>query len=138
MIPERQAGDFLRFLALMLPDDRTFRGPVADNPDALDMFFRSAAKTYLRLAVAALELGFGAEHARRYLAESARAWIEYARRVPGAISPSDVERALAAAGVCERAACERFAAAYLATPAGRGEVIELRHWWHLADAMPRR
>jgi hypothetical protein len=122
-------------VTLVLDDDAGFRGPERYHPTKLGSCFSNAARSYQWLAVAAHGLGRPAVEVRRWLAEEARVWTDCCERAPTALSEIDAERVFASAGVCDRAACERFSRAYLSTPHGSGAAIYERHWWHLVNAM---
>jgi hypothetical protein len=122
-------------VTLVLHDDVGFWGPERYHATLLGSFFANAARSYRWLAVAAHGLGRGDEEVRRWLAEEARVWLDCSERAPTALSETSAEGAFAATGVCNRAACERLARAYLAGPIGTGKYVYERHLWHLVNAM---
>ncbi|APR75268.1 Hypothetical protein A7982_00614 [Minicystis rosea] len=118
--------------------------PPAEYPAAVYSFLRSRWNAELELAMAAFDLGFGAETARQHLAESAGFYLDLQDRTAKSTAPEALRTLFRIATTHDADAAKRFAKAYLQTPEGkRGEPSPRGMktpnaddpWWYLANAL---
>ncbi len=124
---------------------RPLTAPSEQFEGAVYSYLRGLWRQYQMGAMTALDLGFGDELARAYLAESASAYLELQQRTRKSSSP-EVLQTLFRIGTChDQDTAKAFSTGYLDTPEGkRGEISPRMmeptpepddHWWHLANVL---